>query len=301
LKLASICYRALKLSGVTALAQRLSSGGVVLCYHNVVADGGADPHDALGLHMPLSTFQRQMRWLANNYDVVPLRDLVGRVSQGESLRGVAAVTFDDGYGGVFDHALPVLRDLSIPATVFIVAEAPERDERFWWDDPEVLRAYSPDQRRHWLTTLRGDSATILESFALARLRSLQQTSTARRPAPWQTITAAAKSGGGLRLGVHSASHRSLPTLDALELRREVLESRDIIKRRTGETAEFFAYPYGLWNERVREAVRSAGYRAAFTLERGHGTATDPWALPRMNVPAGIGYAAFQAWTAGLHP
>src|SRR5438105_4579320 len=104
LKLASICYRALKLSGVTALAQRLSSGGVVLCYHNVVADSGTDPRDDLGLHMPLSTFERQMRWLANNYDVISLPDLVSRVSYGGSLRRVAAVTFDDGYGGVFDHA-----------------------------------------------------------------------------------------------------------------------------------------------------------------------------------------------------
>ena len=48
-------------------------------------------------------------------------------------------------------------------------------------------------------------------------------------------------------------------------------------------------------------VRAAGYRAALTLERGPVNGTDPWALPRMNVPAGIGYAAFQAWTAGLHP
>ena len=101
--------------------------------------------------------------------------------------------------------------------------------------------------------------------------------------------------------MHSATHRSLPTLDARELRREVVESRDIIRSRTGETAEFFAYPYGLWNDRIREVVRSAGYRAAFTLERGHGAGADPWALPRMNIPAGIGDAAFQAWTAGLHP
>jgi len=290
-------YRALKLSGVTTLVRRLSSRGVVLCYHNVVADAAAGPRDNLGLHMPLSRFERQMRWLAHNFEVVSLKDLVVRLSQGGSLRGVAAVTFDDGYGGVFDHAWPVLQELNIPATVFVVAEAPGRDERFWWDDPEVLRAYSPARREHWLTALRGDSASIVESLTLARRPSAGKASSARMPAPWEIIAAAAASG--LHLGVHSATHRSLPALDERDLRREVVESRDVIRRRTGVTAEFFAYPYGLWNDRVRHAVRSAGYRAAFTLESGD-SATDAWALPRMNVPAGIDDAAFEAWTAGLN-
>jgi len=295
--LASLCYKALQLSGVTALARRFSSGGVVLCYHNVVADAAAGPRDSLGLHMPLSRFERQVRWLARTFEVVSLTELVVRVSQGRSLRGVAAITFDDGYRGVFDHAWPLLRDLNIPATVFIVAEAPGRDERFWWDDPEVLRAYSPARREHWLTALRGDSATIVESLTRARRPSPGKAASARMPAPWETIAAAAASG--LQLGVHSATHRSLPALDEGDLHREVVESRDIIRRRTGVTAEFFAYPYGLWSDRVQHAVRSAGYRAAFTLDHGDSTA-DLWALPRMNVPASIDAAAFAAWTAGLN-
>ena len=292
--LASLCYKALQLSGVTALARRLSSGGIVLCYHNVVADA---PSDSLGLHIALSRFERQMRWLADNYEVVSLTDLVVRVAQGRSLRGVAAVTFDDGYRGVFDHAWSLLRDLNIPATVFVVAEAPGRDQRFWWDDPEVLRAYSPSRREHWLTTLRGDGATIVQSLASARQPSRDHVPASRRPAAWDTIAAAAVSG--LQLGVHSATHRSLAALDERDLHREVVESRDVIRAHTGVTAEFFAYPYGRWNDRVRHAVRSAGYRAAFTLDDGDSTA-DLWTLPRMNVPAGIDDAAFEAWTAGLN-
>jgi peptidoglycan/xylan/chitin deacetylase (PgdA/CDA1 family) len=90
-------------------------------------------------------------------------------------------------------------------------------------------------------------------------------------------------------------------LDELELRHEVVESREIIRSHTGVTPEFFAYPYGLWNERVRDAVRAAGYRAAFILESDrHATTTNPWALPRVSVPARIDDAAFHAWTAGLN-
>ena len=301
MRLASLYYGALNVAGLTAIARRLSSGGVILCYHNIISETEADPSDSLGLHMPLATFSRQMRWLAETYQVVPLGELVNRVSNRESLRGVAAVTFDDGYAGVFDNAWSVLRDLGIPATVFVVAEAPGRDERFWWDDPEVLRAYSPARRDDWLTALRGDGAAIGNSLARAHRPPANRRSPPAwcAPATWPTIAEAARSG--LQLGVHSATHRSLPALDDLELQHEVVESREIIRSRTGVTPEFFAYPYGLWTDRVRDAVRTAGYRAAFALENGrHTTPTDRWTLPRVSVPARIEDAAFHAWTAGLN-
>src|SRR5207249_5044404 len=69
---------------------------------------------------------------------------------------------------------------------------------------------------------------------------------------------------------------------------DVCSSDLVIRKHTGVTAEFFAYPYGLWNGRVRDAVCRAGYRAAFTLDYSDGSSTtDPWALPRLNVPASI--------------
>jgi len=296
--LASLGYAALQLAGVTTVARRLRSGGLILCYHNVTADADAGPWGGLGLHMPFSAFARQVRWLAAKYEVIPLDHVVDRLAQGVSLRGTAALTFDDAYAGVFEHAWPLLRDLGLPATVFVVAQAPEQGTDFWWDHPAVLRAYSQTRREHWLTALRGDGAAIMASLGPNGGTPLRPPRSCR-PADWQAITDAARSG--LRLGVHSATHPALPALDEIGLQREVIESRDEITRCTGVIPEFFAYPYGLWNDRVREVVRAAGYRAAFTLERGQGTGTDPWALPRMNVPAGIGHAAFQAWTAGLHP
>ncbi len=297
MRLTSIYYTALKASGLTLLASRLQRGGLILCYHNVVAATDASPWGGIGLHMPLATFERQMRWLAANYAGVPLGELAARSSSGESLRGMVAITFDDGYSGVFEHAWPVLRGLGLPATVFVVAAAPGRNEGFWWDHPAVLRAYSATRREHWLTALRGDGTTIVQS--LAHAPGPGRPSPCCRPAGWETITAAVRSGLGL--GVHSATHRSLPTLDDAELHREVVRSRDVISRRTGVSPEFFAYPYGRWDDRVRRAVRSAGYRGAVTVDYGHNTAAaDPWALRRVNVPAGIEDAAFQAWAAGLN-
>ena len=289
-------YGALRLSGVTAVARRLRSGGLVLCYHNVIPDGDPGVWGALGLHMPFSTFATQMRWLAATYSVVPLDRLVDGAAHGENLRGKAAVTFDDAYVGVFDYALPLLRELGIPATIFVVAQAPGSDHDFWWDHPAVLRHYSDARRERWLTTLRGDGTAIVASLGLNGDASVRPPLPCR-PADWPAIVAAARAG--FSIGAHSATHRALTTLGRFDLDTEVNECRDVIARHVGVVPDVFAYPYGRSNAHVREVVRGAGYRAAFTLDRGRGP--DAWTNGRLNVPASISEAAFDAWTVGLRP
>ncbi|MGE5802958.1 MAG: polysaccharide deacetylase family protein [Gemmatimonadota bacterium] len=288
-------YHALRYAGLTRLARWLRGEGVVLCYHNVVAELNGRAA-TLGLHIPVAKFERQVCWLAKHYTIVALDEFVDRLRRrgGTSLRRVAAITFDDGYTGVFEYAWPLLSNLGIPATVFLVAEVHGngREQGFWWDHPEVLRVYSPENEHRWLTGLKGDRAAILGAGGLAPAWC--------QPATWGTIAGAARAGLGI--GAHSATHRALPALADDELHRELVASRDLIRRHTGVDPGLFAYPYGLWDERIRAAVQSAGYRAAFTLAADSRTRThDPWTVPRLNVPSGLDDAAFQAWTAGLSP
>jgi peptidoglycan/xylan/chitin deacetylase (PgdA/CDA1 family) len=119
-----------------------------------------------------------------------------------------------------------------------------------------------------------------------------------RPADWPTILAAR---GRIDVGVHSATHRSLPTLDDATLETEIVASGAAIQQATGRRPDFFAYPFGHWDRRVRDRVEAAGYRAALALDFGLNEASaDRWALRRVNVPAEISDTAFEAWAAGLH-
>jgi len=199
-----------------------------------------------------------MRWLADHYQVVALSEFIDRLTNGASVRSMAALTFDDGYAGVFEHAVPILDALRMPATVFIVADAVGRSEPFSWDECAE-----------------------------------------HRPADWAAICGAL--GRGIELGAHSFNHPSLPTLTDSALEHEIVASRAVIHRATGRWPECFAYPFGHWDARVRDAVRSAGYGAGLTLDFGlNSRDADRWALRRINVPAGISDAAFESWTAGCH-
>ncbi len=152
-------------------------------------------------------------------------------------------------------------------------------------------------RERWLTELKGDAESITSALSLVTPTRLPAS---QRPAAWERIAAAAAQG--LEIGSHSASHRTLTTLDDVEVEREIVASRETIEARTGARPECFAYPYGEWDTRVRDAVRAAGYRSAVSLDYGlNGARADPWALARVNIPSGITLPAFEAWVAGLHP
>lgn len=289
-----VYYRGLRMLGIPAATRRLQNAGRILCYHNVVADGDGGI-GAAGAHMSRTTFERQMRWLAGHHTILPLSEAIARLERGDSLRSVAVIAFDDAYTGVFEHAAPILETLDISATVFVVAEAAGRSAGFWWDQPEIVKATDAESREQWLTDLRGDDQAIVAAVARGERQPLPRS---HLPAGWDTIRAWL--GNGIDIGVHSATHRCLPTLTDAELDREIVTSRAIVHRETGVWPEFFAYPYGDSDARVRAHVRVACYRAALGLEPGlTGKGADAWCLPRINVPAGISDAAFEAWTAGL--
>ena len=138
--LTALAYSALDALGLPALLRTLRRSALVLCYHNIVADHGADdPGDTLGLHLLLSRFREQVEWLSSRYRVLPLTELLQRLRAGRPTESLAAITFDDGYTGTISNAWPVLRTLKLPATVFVVAGA-EPTTGFWWDHPAALAA-----------------------------------------------------------------------------------------------------------------------------------------------------------------
>jgi len=287
---ATLYYDGLRTFRVPAVRRRWQQAGVIVCYHNVVSDRADE--GAPGLHIRFSRFARQIRWLTDHYDVVTLSEFV-RERSGRWSPPLAAITFDDAYAGVFEYAAPFLERLGIPATVFVVSDAPGHADGFWWDHPVVVAAQTDRLRDQWLRDLRGDGEAILAALGA----SPAVMPPAYRPADWDTIRAHAEER--IDVGVHSASHRFLPALSDSELERELMTSRTVVHQQTGIWPEFFSYPYGLCDARVRTAVRSAGYRAAFGLEAAAGHAGDRWTRPRTNIPGGISDSAFEAWTAGL--
>ena len=91
----------------------------VLCYHSVQPDWSS----------PLATdpagFAAHCEWLSKRKRVLPLSEAAGRLDgSGRLPRGMTALTFDDGFEALYDHAMAPLRRNGLPATVFLVAQTP---------------------------------------------------------------------------------------------------------------------------------------------------------------------------------
>jgi peptidoglycan/xylan/chitin deacetylase (PgdA/CDA1 family) len=158
--------------------------------------------------------------------------------------GSFVLTFDDGFLGVHEHAMPVLEELGWPATVFLVSGlVGGRNE--WAPDDDLSRKRYP---------------------LLARPQILEMS---RRGFAFQS---------------HTRSHPDLTRLPADRLSEELSGSRRDLEDLVGEPAFCLAYPYGRYDDRVVDAVEAAGYQNAFSTESGFNRpAADPYRLRRLEV------------------
>jgi peptidoglycan/xylan/chitin deacetylase (PgdA/CDA1 family) len=84
---------------------------------------------------------------------------------------------------------------------------------------------------------------------------------------------------GVEIGSHGLRHVSLPATDAVELVREIRDSRHILQDLTGQDVSGFCYPWGHVDSRAVGIVQDAGYAYACAIERSE--LTGPHALPRV--------------------
>lgn len=160
---------------------------------------------------------------------VAIDALVAWLEGGAALpEGAIVVTFDDGFRGVRDHALPVMERLGWPFTVFLVSDLIGQQD-VW------TRASNP----------AGVTYPLLDADEISDMQ--------RR---------------GVSFHSHTRSHPSLPTLDDCALAAQLSGSRQSLARLLGHDVAYIAYPFGHADERVEAATRAAGYRAAFSTRSG---------------------------------
>jgi peptidoglycan/xylan/chitin deacetylase (PgdA/CDA1 family) len=89
---------------------------------------------------------------------------------------------------------------------------------------------------------------------------------------------------GHGIGSHSLSHPYLTRLSRRDAREEIVTSKKKLEDTFGVPVEDFCYPYGNWDETVRELVIEAGYRTACGVDFGVNTpAISPFSLRRIIV------------------
>jgi len=114
-------------------------GAVVFTYHDV----GVDAENRAPYYVSPEDLRAQLDQVRRSgARFVELSEIAGALERGERLERLAAVTFDDGLVGVHHHALSVLAEMDVPATVFVVTEQAGRAQPDWYpgSDRTMTRA-----------------------------------------------------------------------------------------------------------------------------------------------------------------
>ncbi len=300
--------RSWELRGAAGKLKRPRAAGprfAILCYHRVGIEGVP-----LYSRLEPAAFEAQMQHLRRHYRVLSLAGLLSEMERPASALPAVAVTFDDGYRDVFEHAFPVLRKYEIPATIFAVAEAIETGSAPWYDriflalvnHPEdtvtieldgptefslhsfAARVATTDRIVRWI---RGQSDVRRREFCteLNRRLPVPEEKLQDRMLTWEQLRSMQR--GGVVCGSHTITHPVLSRLDSQTLLRELRDSRLLLEQKLGRPVTDFAFPFGKAEDNIGVTsveLAGCGYRSAATTTPGtNRPGADPFALRRVSI------------------
>jgi len=263
--------------------------------------------------------RRQILYLRRHYRILHLEDALEEcftprheVKQASDRRMPLVLTFDDGYRDNYTVGLPLVQELQVPITIFLIPGYIDSSKRFWWlegrrvaDNTQVDevtvegKTYHPglSEEREALaraidTRLRyAKSVLERETFLADICKTLAVPSTVTveeenaMPMTWAEVSEMQESGW-VSFGAHTMHHPILAYLsDPAEVQYEVRECRKVLEEHLGHSVRTFAYPIGklehIGNEAL-QAVKAAGYQwAVTTLEEKVTSQTAPYELCRL--------------------
>jgi peptidoglycan/xylan/chitin deacetylase (PgdA/CDA1 family) len=277
------------------MQQRKGGRLVVLGWHNVERTWYFSSRRGSG---PRGLAQ-QLRLLRSFANVRPLESALADLTAGRPLPPRAvALTFDDGYRDNLTVAGPILRDLRLPATCFLVPGLLSRTTRAWWEELAHAVAHATvdeitwEHRRHPLRTVGERRAAL--SPLVQGLKDRDRT--AREAAVDEIVELLAPRrryhvdenfmswDEALRLrdymtiGSHTLHHAILSQEDDDAQTADLCSARVQLQERLGVEAPVLAYPNGGatdYGTSTLEAAHRAGHSHAVTTRPGVNKATTP--------------------------
>ena len=239
---------------------------------------------------------RQLQVLRRICNVVPLHAALADLSVGRPLPPRAvALTFDDGYRDNIELVVPLLADLGLPATFFLVPALLSAEVEAWW---EVLARAVTCTRRERLVwegvdhTLASPTARRT-TFAMVA-ESLKQRGFAARQQATNALLAEllpGEAGGttdlfmdwdgaqrlveaGFDVGSHSLRHAILSRESPGQQKQDLTTARALLRERLAVPVDLLAYPNGRTidiDDKTVQAAVAAGHSAAVTTVPGWNT------------------------------
>lgn len=99
---------------------------------------------------------------------------------------------------------------------------------------------------------------------------------------------------GWEIGSHGKTHTVVTSLDENNLKKELVNSKNDLETIIGKKITAFSYPHGKYSKEVKNEVRKAGYKIAFSADDLEiGGRVDRYAIPRVGVDNTHSFSEFK--------
>ena len=264
-------------------AQSLSP---VLIYHAIEPSHKKNPLISGKSHsIPPEMLHQQLSLLKKYFNFISLQEFTQSLQKGQNIRGLAVVTFDDGYLSVIKWAVPILNDLNIPATFFISTKLIQ-EQTFWRD--KVRYIINQNLIRKFLSFARAENQIFQvikadpEGFyrdtknpAIINSRVVEKMLDVflvpyKKDISWmsQDIYCTPEilhkeCGKHITFGNHSHSHYVLSSMDKDEQYEEIIRTEHILRDLNLPLSRIFSIPFGGerdFNRDTLDILQDIGYR-----------------------------------------
>jgi peptidoglycan/xylan/chitin deacetylase (PgdA/CDA1 family) len=225
-------------------------------------------HSYFGTSQLPAVFDAQIRFLTKYYDVITLSEAVRRAKAGDSLKGTASISTDDGFVENYTTIAPILESYGVTGTFFCVSECIDNRTMMWRSqifhllhttEPAAIRQAmhgvaerfqisqpAPTEgllewSAKWDQERKGDYTS--EIWNRCARESLDSVLATRLPY-LTSVHLKDLVARGHSIGSHSVTHPICPRLPLERFVSEVLDSADELSELSGSEVRLFAYPFG---------------------------------------------------------
>ena len=273
------------------LAIRVRAPGlVVLTYHRINSHSNEE-FDGLSQGI----FCQQMQWIREHCRVVSPDEVQVELSSKRQSAPAVLVTLDDGYRCVYENVYPILKELTIPALVFLPTQVIDEGGLVWTDAVTWAAKRSPKDTVSfaWLKPHQWSLAEVSSRYQLASASKSYLKSIAdiqrrellgeyldalgvshtiktieRQMLTWDEVRATLPL---ITYGGHTHSHPIMSQVTTEELEREIRLCKERITVETGQSPRYFAYPNGCredFNTLCERLLHKHGFELAYSTIEG---------------------------------
>lgn len=277
--------------GLFRVGRYLTRGGLrIICYHGFAL---ADEHRYRStLFIKPELFRRRLQYLKRGgFPILSLSEALQAQSAGRLPPCATVVTMDDGWRGVYDVALPIIKEFDVPVTVYVATYYVEHQMPvytvtvsylFWVskksriDLPRGLGTFdlaSRSEEAEELVQKFGGSLPPAERLAFMRELaaaldvSFDAIENRRLFRVMNERQLAELAAAGIDIQLHSHNHQ-WPLHDRKTVESEIIENRRALARIVRHPLEHFCYPSGVHGLHQGEWLAALGVKSATTIEPG---------------------------------